>query len=357
MSTYSIIMLVGAMQGLLLVAGLSARNWNKAKQNWYFYSLLLLLSVALLSKALYTSASFEAYPHLWYILDLIAFTVGPLWYFTVRQALEATIKWDPIYGFFFFPILFYVGFIAFLFILPREELLVAPYDPWYYWGFLGFCLVAIWVNFGFIWRAHRLVKSVRNVHFPPLLKHLQWAFLAVLGVWFGSFVLSVIVFQLQIPVRFYHYAFLGFSILILTLAMAAYVRPSAFQFITEVYDNKEQLRLEELASAISAHLPEEKPYLNKSFSLGELASAVAANPVLTSKAINRILGLSFSDLINRYRIQYFLEQTQRPEAEQLTLWALAQEAGFGNKATFYQAFRKEKGTTPKAYLKEIQKEV
>jgi AraC-like DNA-binding protein len=65
--------------------------------------------------------------------------------------------------------------------------------------------------------------------------------------------------------------------------------------------------------------------------------------------INNHIGKNFRDWINSYRITHFL--TQYPIlADKITIEAIAQEAGFKNQATFYNAFKKEKGIMPRAYF-------
>jgi len=99
-----------------------------------------------------------------------------------------------------------------------------------------------------------------------------------------------------------------------------------------------------------AFIQEKEPFLKSNFSLNELSTEIQSNPVLTSKAINRVLKSTYNDLMNEYRIKYFLRLAREERMKNLTHWAIAQEAGFGNKVSFYKAFKKMMGTTPKVYL-------
>ncbi|RZK61204.1 MAG: AraC family transcriptional regulator [Pedobacter sp.] len=53
--------------------------------------------------------------------------------------------------------------------------------------------------------------------------------------------------------------------------------------------------------------------------------------------------------MNGYRVSHFLLHYPL-QSEKMTIEAIAQESGFKNQATFYNAFKKEKGLMPKAYF-------
>ena len=91
-------------------------------------------------------------------------------------------------------------------------------------------------------------------------------------------------------------------------------------------------------------------FLDPNFSLHELSKSIDSTPILTSKAINHYLKTNFKDLMNEFRINHFIRMAKNTDYNNLTHWALAQESGFGNKVSFYKAFKKMTGSTPKAYL-------
>jgi AraC-like DNA-binding protein len=69
-----------------------------------------------------------------------------------------------------------------------------------------------------------------------------------------------------------------------------------------------------------------------------------------SPIINQYYKSNFSSWLNKYRVNYFIELIGHEEKRELTLEALARESGFANRTTFMSAFRKEKNTTPGAFL-------
>jgi len=87
--------------------------------------------------------------------------------------------------------------------------------------------------------------------------------------------------------------------------------------------------------------------LYKEVSLSGLAMALGIRPYQLSHFINNYLEMSFSDLINSYRVEEAKKEVlSRPEA---TILAIAYESGFNSKASFNRAFKKFTGLTPSEF--------
>jgi len=61
--------------------------------------------------------------------------------------------------------------------------------------------------------------------------------------------------------------------------------------------------------------------------------------------------MPYTEVVNRYRINHFLEQVKRGEGQKLKLEVLIQKSGFQYRSTFYSAFKKIMGNSPKEVLK------
>ena len=59
----------------------------------------------------------------------------------------------------------------------------------------------------------------------------------------------------------------------------------------------------------------------------------------------------FREFLNRYRVDYFKENLEKPGWKNLTLEAIAAECGFNSRITFISNFKKITGTTPSEYIK------
>lgn len=87
-------------------------------------------------------------------------------------------------------------------------------------------------------------------------------------------------------------------------------------------------------------------YLEPKLTLADLAKISGFKSHYLSQAINQNLQVNFFDFINRYRVEFACEQLQQSAPNVL---AVAMESGFNSKSSFYNAFKKYTGMTPKQY--------
>lgn len=90
-------------------------------------------------------------------------------------------------------------------------------------------------------------------------------------------------------------------------------------------------------------------YLKTDLQIIDLAAKVNLPVHHCSYILNNEIGKNFRDWINGYRIEHFLKRYPIVGGR-ITIEAVAQESGFKNLATFYNAFKKEKGLLPKDYF-------
>ena len=95
----------------------------------------------------------------------------------------------------------------------------------------------------------------------------------------------------------------------------------------------------------------EKPYLNPELKLDDLAQMLGISRHHASQVINQHFDKGFFDFVNEYRIQEAKRiLTEENNVEDLNIIELLYAVGFNNKASFYKAFKKFVGTSPKDYL-------
>jgi AraC-like DNA-binding protein len=105
----------------------------------------------------------------------------------------------------------------------------------------------------------------------------------------------------------------------------------------------------ERAQQLELYLAEHKPYLNNELRLEDLAEMVGIPSHHLSQVLNEHLNSTFFDFINRQRV----EEAKRliSTDSQLTLLEVAFKAGFNNKTSFTNAFKKFSGVTPLQFKK------
>ena len=94
---------------------------------------------------------------------------------------------------------------------------------------------------------------------------------------------------------------------------------------------------------------EEKPYLNSSLSIYDLAKMIGTNSKYLSKTINNEYGQNFVSYINHFRILEAKVLLDSPENDNYTIEAIGKMSGFKSKSAFNLAFKKITGYTPSEF--------
>ena len=101
------------------------------------------------------------------------------------------------------------------------------------------------------------------------------------------------------------------------------------------------------ASLIQKVMNEQKPFLDKKFSLTALAELTGISSNHLSQTINETLQTSFFELTNEYRIN---EAKAILNTDQLTkIEEIGYQVGYNSKSAFYNAFKRQTGSSPASY--------
>ena len=109
----------------------------------------------------------------------------------------------------------------------------------------------------------------------------------------------------------------------------------------------------EVIFKLKTYMTEEKPFLNPSFTIQEMAKTVQIPVRELSLLINHQLGQHFYDFVNAYRIEYAIDILKDGSKNKVTILEILYEAGFNSKSSFNTAFKKHTGHTPTDYRKTL----
>ncbi|BDD12626.1 hypothetical protein FUAX_50580 (plasmid) [Fulvitalea axinellae] len=113
---------------------------------------------------------------------------------------------------------------------------------------------------------------------------------------------------------------------------------------------------EELSSEIQQRLArfmeEKKPYLDPQLRITGLSEMTEIPSHHLSQVINERFGKNFHEFVNTYRVKESTNLLKDKAFRHYTYTAIGFEVGFNSKSAFYNAFKKELGTTPAQYSKE-----
>lgn len=99
-------------------------------------------------------------------------------------------------------------------------------------------------------------------------------------------------------------------------------------------------------------------FLKSDITLDSLAKNFKTNSAYLSSIINAYKNKNFSDYINNLRVDFILNELSEKDYETLKILSLdscAEKAGFSNRTTFSNAFKKQTGISPSVFLKELRK--
>lgn len=120
------------------------------------------------------------------------------------------------------------------------------------------------------------------------------------------------------------------------------------------YKNSNLEDSNKLFKNIDNFVQKDELYLNPELKMNTIAKKLNKSIPYISQAINENTGKSFPDYINTFRIEQAKNKLLTIDTPD-TIYAIAIDVGFNNKATFYNAFKKQTNMTPTQYRKKYLK--
>lgn len=110
-----------------------------------------------------------------------------------------------------------------------------------------------------------------------------------------------------------------------------------------------------IATRLTNYMNTEMPYLRHGYSIHSLSSDLQIQAYQLSFCLNHHLGISFSDYLNKHRVEHSKKLIREGVSQIYTLEALAYECGFNNRNSFTTAFKRFTGVTPSEFIRSYQK--
>lgn len=344
---------------------------------------MLALSLDVFHSAYLIFKYYEDFPHFAGATYAFPFLYGPIFYLYARLISSDNNTFNPKYYLHFIPFILVViyGFVfvylkssEFKFALIRNELetpvpglrLISYLKPVHgiIYVFLTIQVVRVYNN--------KIRNSFSNIERINLnwLRHLTIGLSIVWSIVVISFIVNA--FSAR-DVKMDYLIYMGASILIYSIGYLSLRQPQIFDPMMQKSEpepeEKSGIKTGESTSYQKSGLAEaeaqnylknllqmmetDKPYLNSDLTLRDLAGKLSMSTHNLSEILNTRLNQNFYDFINRYRIEEVKRRLAEGESEKYNLIAIAFDSGFNSKSAFNTIFKKQTGTTPSQYRKQL----
>ncbi|MCR5435308.1 MAG: helix-turn-helix domain-containing protein [Bacteroidaceae bacterium] len=115
--------------------------------------------------------------------------------------------------------------------------------------------------------------------------------------------------------------------------------------------------VEELYQRIMAKFIVEKKYRDPDYSAQKLATELGTNTRYISAVVNLRYQDNYSQMVNEFRIKDAMYLLKDKHTQKMTMQEVATSVGFANRQSFYAAFYKRTGLSPKEFRRQNVKEL
>ena len=113
---------------------------------------------------------------------------------------------------------------------------------------------------------------------------------------------------------------------------------------------EEDKKMNNLYNRVMLYMNENKPFLDPSFHMEDMAEDLYSNKLYLSRTINILSGRNFRQFINYHRVQYAIALFKKDP--RLKVGEVASMSGFNSTVSFNMAFKVNTGKTPSEWLQE-----
>lgn len=182
------------------------------------------------------------------------------------------------------------------------------------------------------------------------LKHIAWAYAAYALCFMGYYIMS---WTGILKIEYDYIVSLGMSAFIYFVGYYGYHHQIQPFINLQKYRNSgvSDAVAEQLYNKLNEYIIKDRPYLNHDLKLTDLADKLSLSTHIVSQIINQYTNGSFSDYINKLRIEEAIKLMNSEDYRNEKIISIAYDSGFSNKVSFNSAFKKITSYTPTAYRK------
>ena len=327
----------------------------------FLFTFAIIISYSF-SNSIDVYKSFTNYSLLFFIVAQTAFLIGPLLYFYIKSLLVNN------FGFTKKDSLHLVPYLVAVILFPTIRLAMKGNSGWNIPLNTIFNASLLLVESIYIILSYRLLRTnnIRvksffsfggNKQFPGI-KFLIVGFIFIWNIKLQSFLLLNIGEKFQFCPYTESLYFLVMFLFLNALIFILLKNPDFFTNLrkyksSELSDEEK----EKIKNKLISYIQEEKPYLEPTLTLPALSEKLSVNSRYLSQIINESFNKNFNDFINEYRVRESEKLLGENSGTKKTMLEIAYYSGFNSKSSFYDAFKKYTGVTPKEFKSVSAKEI
>ncbi|OQX88263.1 hypothetical protein B6D60_02390 [candidate division KSB1 bacterium 4484_87] len=361
-----IIISFGAIQGLFLSFLLMTSHRGNKKANRVLGVVIFMFSMSLGHVILEQTGAYRQYPHLLLLIYPTPFLFAPLILGYVTLLTRPDFKFKKKYLLHFLPFLLNVIFFTVTFYLKNGEykiqrfeglkVTVTPVD--YFWSISHVIYTTPYLIAGVMMiKKHR--QRIQNSFSSIEKVTLSWLqkFLYIIICVFVINTIFDILYFMNVN-RFIGNPVMGVivAVMIYSIGYMGWRQPEIFAH-GELLESAEKYKTSPLGheqakkykNRLMKIMKTDKPFLNHSLTIKELAERLNIPAYQLSQLINEHFGKNFFEFINSHRIEEAKQRLSDPKLSHYSILAIAYDAGFNSKSVFNTAFKKYTGMTPSEF--------
>ncbi len=347
---WKIIFLVLFIQGIMAIYFVYLR---KAGKGMLF--LLIILECAFIMRFLYNgSATFNIIPQGRLVPSvLIAFFVPSIYFWAKQKYLKKTslLQLENIFP--FLPVLLLVYFWT----IPREsfrEMAVSNEIDIYFFSLYFYALA---LNLYYLYKSNQIINNAR-VRVSLFVRRLFRAVQLINYINFALLVMSLLSLFMTVDIKLVgdwveNMIWISSGGLLI-YAQVLFLKDNELVTTYKKSKTSKETSTEKYFSELKGrllNLMEKKAiYTNPHLTLNEIAMQLGTNTYYVSKLINENFNMSYTDFVNRYRINAIIEEISNSKESDKTFLFYAHKMGFNSKSSFNRAFKKVTNQTPSEYF-------
>jgi len=371
-----IVLIIGAIQGFAL-AFLIFQKGRTLFANRFLYSLMLVFSVTLVSLWLSDLGYYLTYPKMMFTFEGIQLTIFPLYFLYAKYLTRENETFNKKDWLHFLPFLLYKLFLIPFYFMNQNEIfdflnssLISEHPLQYIifnWVLIFQGLVYLILVINRVKKRDEFINEYFSSNFEIKLDWLKNA--SYLGILTTLVFMTenILLFINNRPSETFGLSSVAAGVYIYAIGYLGLSRSGVFTELTHIelkdidlnikQNNSELYEKSGLTSEkadvyqqqLLQLMESEKPYRNNKLTLSELASMLLISSHNLSEIINTKENKNFFDFINQYRIEEVKKELVNPKNSNLTILAIAMDAGFNSKTSFNTLFKKFIGKTPSQY--------